>query len=84
MDAEFIVIGYKQGTGRETGTIIFRCTVKDYGEFDVRPKGTREDRQRWFKDGEQLIGKKLTVKFQGYSDSGIPRFPVGIGLRDYE
>lgn len=84
MDAEFVIVGFKQGTGREEGTIIFRCNVRDYGDFDVRPKGTREDRQRWFRDGEHIVGKKLTVKFQGYSDSGIPRFPVGVAIRDYE
>jgi len=83
IDAEFRIIGFKQGTGRESGTIIFRC-VCDGGEFDVRPKGTREDRQRWFRDGNQLLNKMLTVRYQGLSDSGIPRFPVGIVIRDYE
>jgi len=30
------------------------------------------------------VGKKLTVRFQEWSDAHIPRFPVGIAFRDYE
>jgi DNA ligase-1 len=52
--------------------------------MDVRPRGTREDRAHFFQQGTRYIGKMLTVKFQGYSEYGIPRFPVGIAIRDYE
>jgi len=31
-----------------------------------------------------LIGKRLTVTFQEYTEHGIPRFPVGKCIRDYE
>jgi ATP-dependent DNA ligase len=30
------------------------------------------------------IGKKITVKYQELTKSGIPRFPVFIAVRDYE
>ena len=33
---------------------------------------------------ENYINKKLTVKYQGLSDDGIPRFPSRIAIRDYE
>jgi hypothetical protein len=26
----------------------------------------------------------LTVRYQELTDDGLPRFPVGVGLRDYE
>jgi hypothetical protein len=30
------------------------------------------------------IGKDLTVQFFELTDDGVPRFPVGIAVRDYE
>ena len=31
---------------------------------------------------KKFIGKQLTVKYQGKSEDGIPRFPVGKGFRE--
>jgi DNA ligase-1 len=50
----------------------------------VRPRGTREKRAEWWENREQYIGSKLTVRFQNLTADGIPRFPVGIAIRDYE
>lgn len=33
---------------------------------------------------EPPIGKVCTIKHQGFSDSGVPRFPVFVAIRDYE
>jgi DNA ligase-1 len=32
----------------------------------------------------ELIGKRLTVRYQELTDGGVPRFPVGVAVRDYE
>ena len=53
-------------------------------EFRVRPEGTRELRREWFENGDDYIGEMLTVKFFELTDDGVPRFPVGIAIRDYE
>lgn len=82
-DDEFEIVGCEEGTGRDEGTAIFRCKC-DAGEFGVRPMGTHEVRKEYFDNQENYIGKKLTVKYQGKSTVGIPRFPIGIGIRDYE
>jgi len=50
--------------------------------FTVRPKGTKESRMKLFLEGDKYINKLLTVIFQEYSSDGIPRFPVGKGVRD--
>jgi DNA ligase-1 len=50
----------------------------------VRPKGTIEDRRDIFKKAQSYVGKKLTVKYQELTDDGIPRFPIGLAIRDYE
>jgi DNA ligase-1 len=83
-DAEFIITGGKDGQGREEGLIIFQCDNGSGIPFDVRPRGSHEMRSQMFKDLQSYIGKELTVRFFEYSDDGVPRFPVGIAVRDYE
>jgi DNA ligase-1 len=80
-DAEYEIIGGKEGQGRELGMVIFRCKTKDGTEFDVRPKGSQEEREEMWKNLNSYIGKPLTVKFQGLTDDGRPRFPVGLHIR---
>ena len=82
MEEEFEIVGFKEGSGDEKGCIIWRCILKDGKEFSVRPKGTRDQRKEYFKNGKKYVGKKLTVIFQEYEDSGIPRFPVGKDIRE--
>ena len=83
-DNEFQIIGGKDGSGRESGLIIFKCITDDGLEFDVRPKGSHEYRAEQFKNLSNYIGKMLTVRYQELTDDGRPRFPVGIAVRDYE
>lgn len=83
-DEEFLIIGAKEGVGKDEGKATFRCKTKDGNEFDVRCKGTDDERREQWKNHKKYLNKMLTVKFQNYSDDGIPIFPVGIGIRDYE
>ena len=80
-DAEYEIIGGKEGQGRESGMAIFRCKTEAGIEFDVRPKGNVEERSAMWKNLSSYIGKPLTVKFQGLTDDGRPRFPVGLHIR---
>ena len=41
-------------------------------------------RKALFKYGRDYIGEMLTVRYQELTDDGVPRFPVGIAIRDYE
>ena len=81
MDEEFKIIDFTEGEGDEKGLIIFICETPDKKEFSVRPRGTREEREKMFLEGDYLIGQKLTVIFQEYSSDNIPRFPVGKSIR---
>lgn len=83
-DDEFEIVSYKEGTGHDAGTVIWRCKAKNGKEFDVRPKGTVEERSLFLTDGDKYIGKMLTVTYQELSEFGVPRFPVGKTIRDYE
>jgi len=84
MDAEFEIIGGKEGSGTDEGCIIYRCITDDGKEFDVRPRGTVESRQAMLRNLPNDIGKNLTVRFAEWSDEQKPLQPVGITIRDYE
>jgi DNA ligase-1 len=83
-DAEFKIVDYTDGQGKERGLIIFICETKTHDQFNVRPRGTAEEREDMYSRANSFIGKFLTVRFQDYTAHGIPRFPVGITTRDYE
>jgi DNA ligase-1 len=83
-DAEFSIVGFTEGEGNEKGAVIWICETEEKKKFRVRPKGTVDDRKELFKKGQTYVGKMLTVKYQEMTDDGIPRFPVGLAIRDYE
>lgn len=85
-DDEFKIVEVVEGKGVDKGTGIFVCTT-NYEEsttFQVKPEGTREKRKEYFENKEQLINKLLTVRYQELTKIGVPRFPVGVSIRDYE
>jgi len=82
MEEEFKIVGFHEGTGSESGTVIWECLTEEGKLFAVRPKGTFESRKKLFENAEENIGKELTVIFQEYTAENIPRFPVGKGIRD--
>lgn len=65
MTEEFIITGFYEGTGNEKGTVIWevKCKNNPNKTFRVRPKGTREEKKKLFKDGDKYIGKKLKVYY---------------------
>lgn len=83
MESEFKIIDFKEGDGRDAGTVIWVCETPDEKrEFSVRPKGTIEMRRELFNNAKKYIGKNLTVIYQELSELGVPRFPVGKSVRD--
>ena len=82
-DGEFKIVAFKEGEGLEAGCVIWICEAEN-GQFACRPRGTREERIELYSNGDKYVGKKLTVRYQEMTDSQVPRFPVGIAIRDYE
>lgn len=80
---EYRIVDVNEGTGREKGAAIWVCKVGEH-TFSVRPVGTLESRKDLFINKHKYIGKDLTVKFQNLTALGIPRFPTGLVIRDYE
>jgi len=84
MDDEFEITNVKEGTGNDKGTAVFECLLPNKETFSVRPIGERGYRKELLINKDNLVGKMLTVTFQEYTDKGVPRFPVGKTIRDYE
>lgn len=84
-DAEFPIVGVEEGRGRMAGHAIFVCETEKGNQFRVKLKGETAALKRYLEDAYTWEGKQLTVQFQGYTGKeGVPRFPVGIAVRDYE
>ena len=84
VDDEYTIVNYKEGEGTELGCVVWQCETPDNQTFWVRPMGTKEDRSYYYDNASKYLGSKLTVRYQELTDDGIPRFPVGISIRDYE
>jgi DNA ligase-1 len=93
IDHEFEIIGGKEAEGTQEGCVTFKVRGaaidrdRKQGpvvEFDVNPRGSLEQRRVWMAELSSLTGKKITVRYFNLTDDGVPTFPVGIVIRDYE
>ena len=84
IDSEYKIVGGKDGVGKEKGLIVWKCVTDKGLEFHVRPTGSADTRRDAFNNMNDYLGKMLTVQYQELTDDGVPRFPVGIAVRDYE
>ena len=81
---EYEVIGANTGHGRDANAVVWVCKTSSGQEFTVRPEGTIEEREYYYRERDDYIGKWHTVRFQNLTTLGVPRFPVGVVFRDYE
>ena len=44
-------------------------------------KFSKEERREWLINKNKYIGKTAELRFFEFSDTGVPRFPVCIGIR---
>ena len=63
------------------GLYVCYCPKTDK-TFKVTPKTTIEGKREILKQKDQYIGQLLTVKYFELTSDGIPRFPVGLNVRD--
>ena len=81
-DAEFEITGFNEGLREED--MVFTCKTEEGKEFKAKPIGSRELKQQYRNDMNDLIGKFATVKFFYYSEDNVPLQPVLKAIRDYE
>tara|TARA_B100000902_G_scaffold253298_1_gene239805 strand:- start:222 stop:1394 length:1173 start_codon:yes stop_codon:yes gene_type:complete len=86
-DDEFEIIGYN-GVMSEAGILlnrpVWKCITKSGEEFLASAPGTHVSQEQQWEDRDKIVGKMLTVKYQNLSARGVPRFPKGVAIRDYE
>jgi DNA ligase-1 len=70
------------GKGKFANVPIFKCKLSNGKTFDVAPRGSDAVRVNLLKNAKSMVGKPYTVRHFGFTDEGVPRFPVGIGLRE--
>lgn len=76
---KFIIVGYKEGTGSNKGTVVWelRCRKNTQKNFWAKPTGTRENRREMYKNREKYIGKEITIKYFDIDKNGcVTRNPV--------
>lgn len=84
LDSEFEIIGAKCDKGVDREQFTWICKSENGLKFYPKPEGTREMKWEWYDNRDDYVGKILTVRYQGLEESGIPRFPIGVEIRDYE
>ena len=84
-DAEFEIIGVLRGKpnrrqGTEVG--IYRCKTDTGVEFQVTAPGDAQEKHEHAVNGEQNIGRYLTVQFFNLTADGCPFHPVALRIRE--
>lgn len=65
------IFDWEGASGHPLGENILGCGMKF----------SHEDRESILKNKEEYIGETVELRFFEYSDTGVPRFPVCVGLR---
>ena len=87
-DSEYLIVDIISDKD-DNGVFVCKDNITEQ-TFQVSYKATHEAKKELLLNAEDYIGKFLLVKYQGLSTpskdvvGGLPRFPVGICVRDYE
>lgn len=82
-DAEFPIIGITEGRGKLRGhAATFICLTPEGKKFEAKMKGELSKLKEYFNNPILWKDKLLTVQFQELSVDNIPRFPVGLRIRE--
>lgn len=81
-DAEFRIVAVEEGKGQMAGRAVFVCETPEGERFSCKMKGSLDSLEQYVKDPSLALDKMLTVQYQELTERGIPRFPVGIRLKE--
>ena len=83
-DADFTVVGYKPGRGPSADMAVFECVTDAGYKFDVLAPGSHAEKRAYLEKGDQYIGKRLTTKYAGYTqtEEPVPFQPVAKNFAD--
>lgn len=84
-DDEFEVVGVNEGRGKLAGHAVFACETDKGVPFDAKMRGPIAELKKYWDNPELIVGKKITVQYQGFTKAGKPRFAVAHRIReDYD
>lgn len=84
-DAEFECVGVDSGKGKMSDKATFVCKTNKGAEFTCKMKGDMEELKKFLIDPFLVIGKMITVQYQGLTGKNkVPRFPVALRIREEE
>lgn len=80
-DDEFEIVGVEAGRGRMSSCAIFLCKTTTGDAFSCKMEGSLKGLEKYLTNPKLAIGKFLTIRFQGLTNGGLPRFPIGVRIR---
>jgi len=80
-DGEFKITGISEGLRDED--MCFTLVTSKGKEFKAKPMGSRELKDEYLENMEEIIGKMATVKYFAFSEDGVPMQPVLKSIRGY-
>lgn len=83
-DGEFQCVAVEEGVGKMAGHAIFVCqNTHNSFTFRAKMKGEHAALKKYIERPELVVGKMVTVKYQGFTNkNGVPRFPVALRIRE--
>ena len=85
--AEFKIIGFKDGNGKNKGLVTFIMQTEEGRKFNAEPNMTEDVRRKLFTEFQKDFTYKdqmATIEYSELSDNGVPQQPKFIAVRDYE
>lgn len=84
LDKEYLTVGLQEGLRREDFTFIME--TESGNRFNAKPIGSREIKEQYRANLNNIIGKMATVKYFEMSGAGtdIPQQPIWLGVRECE
>jgi DNA ligase-1 len=82
LDDEFEIVRVEEGKGKLAAHAIFVCATPGGEEFGCKMQGELDELARVWTNRDGYVGRQLTVKYQGLYTSGVPRFPIGLRVRE--
>jgi DNA ligase 1 len=84
-DSEFEIVDVEEGNGKLMGKAgAIWCRTTEGKLFKAKMKGTLDSLTDYLVNKQNYVGKKLTVKYQNLTPDKIPRFPVGMRVKEEE
>jgi ATP-dependent DNA ligase len=83
LEEEFAFSHYEFGQ-RGVEDLLAVCWTNDRKQFKAKMMGNKADKEAMYKNYGNLKSPMITLKFFGWTDDGLPRFPIGKAIRDYD